>query len=538
MRRPWKSFGILLVVLLATGGADAQEQETSRAAATAPVILDGEELFRVRGVSAFPAEERASAIARAIRDAAKDRAVDPGTVRTETIEFGTRIMAGPRRIMAVLEADAQPEGIHANELAAIYARRIARALTEYRQARTPQAIKDAWVAALVGMVALAIGLALVFWIWRRLHGILEHRLRQRVQSLETKSFRLVDAQRIWSGLRGLVNLARILAILALVYVFLHVVLARFPNTRGVAVRLGDYAIGPLRTMGSAFLGYIPNLIFLVILFVVVRALLRLTRLFFESIEHSTITFDTFEPEWAAPTYRLVRLVILAFAAVVAYPFLPGSGTAAFQGVSLFLGLVLSLGSGSAVSNIIAGYALTYRRAFRVGDVIRIGDKVGRVLATRLQVTHLRTPKNEELIVPNATILNSEVVNYSTRTRGEHEGLVLHTTVGIGYDTPWRQVEAMLLLAAGRTEGVIQEPPPFVNQLSLGDFAVTYELNAYTRTPERMPQLYTALHRHILDVFNEHGVAIMTPAYEGDPEQPKVVPREQWYAPPARPEKAV
>jgi len=413
---------------------------------------------------------------------------------------------------------------------------VGRALTEYRQARTPEAVREAWVVSATGTVTLVLGLLLVFWLWRRLHAVLERRLRQRVQSLEAKAYRLVDAQRIWSGVRGLVNLTQVATMLALVYVYLHVVLARFPSTRGIAARLGDYAIGPLQTMGAAFLRYIPNLIFLVILFVVVRALMRLTKLFFESIEHGAITFESFEPSWAAPTYRLVRLGILAFAVVVAYPFLPGSGTAAFQGVSLFLGLMLSLGSGSAVSNVVAGYALTYRRAFRVGDVIRIGDKIGRVMATRLQVTHLRTAKNEELIVPNATILNSEVVNYSTRTRGEEDGLILHTTVGIGYDTPWRQVEAMLLLAASRTEGVLTEPPPFVNQVSLGDFAVTYELNAYTRTPEKMPALYTALHRHILDVFNEHGVAIMTPAYEGDPEQPKLVPKDQWYAAPASPEK--
>ena len=251
------------------------------------------------------------------------------------------------------------------------------------------------------------------------------------------------------------------------------------------------------------------------------------------MERGRIKLANFEPEWAPPTYRLVRTGIVALAVVVAYPFVPGSGTAAFQGVSLFLGLMGSLGSGSAVSNIIAGYALTYRRAFRIGDVIRVGDKTGRVVGSRMQVTHLRTVKNEELIVPNATILNSEVINYSSLAG--KEGLILHTTVGIGYGTPWRQVEAMLLVAARRTQGVLTEPPPFALQLSLGEFAVTYELNVYCRTPERMLALYSALHRNVLDVFNEHGVAIMTPAYEGDPEQPKLVPKERWFDAPAAPE---
>jgi small-conductance mechanosensitive channel len=288
-------------------------------------------------------------------------------------------------------------------------------------------------------------------------------------------------------------------------------------------------------MGAGFVEYIPNLIFLVVFFYVIRYALRLTKLFFESVEHGNIQLANFEPEWSTPTYRIVRIVVVAFAVIVAYPFLPGSGTGAFQGVSLFLGLMVSLGSGSAVANIIAGYVLTYRRAFKMGDVIRIGDKTGRVAATRLQVTHLKTVKNEELVVPNSTLLNTEVVNYSTLSRTD--GLILHTTVGIGYATPWRQVEAMLMLAARRTEGVLAEPPPFVNQLSLGEFAITYELNAYCREPHRMLTLYSALHRNILDVFNEHGVVIMTPAYEGDPEQPKLVPKDQWYTAPATPEES-
>jgi hypothetical protein len=184
----------------------------------------------------------------------------------------------------------------------------------------------------VGTVLLLVALFALFWIWRRIHGVLERRLLQRVQSLEAKSYRLVNAQSVWNGLRGILNVLQGLAFLALLYVYLHVVLARFPATRGIAARLGDYAVGPLRTMGGGLLAYIPNLIFLVVLFLVVRFALRLTRLFFESVEQGTISFGSFEPDWAGPTYRLVRLGILAFAVVAAYPFLPGSGTAAFQGV--------------------------------------------------------------------------------------------------------------------------------------------------------------------------------------------------------------
>ncbi len=224
--------------------------------------------------------------------------------------------------------------------------------------------------------------------------------------------------------------------------------------------------------------------------------------------------------------------MIAFALVVAYPYIPGSSSAAFQSISIFLGVMFSIGSSSFIANIIAGYSMTYRRAFRLGDRIQVGEVFGDVSEIRLQVTHVRSVKNEEMVIPNSTLLNSTVVNYSALARSR--GLILHTTVGIGYETPWRQVEAMLLLAAERTEGLAREPAPFVLQKSLGDFCVVYEINVPCDAPAQMAVLYSRLHRNILDVFNEYGVQIMTPAYEGDPEQPKVVPKEQWWTAPAGP----
>ena len=220
---------------------------------------------------------------------------------------------------------------------------------------------------------------------------------------------------------------------------------------------------------------------------------------------------------------------------MAYPYIPGSRSAAFQSISIFLGVMFSIGSSSFIANIIAGYSMTYRRAFRLGDRIQVGDVFGDVSEIRLQVTHVRSVKNEEIVVPNSTLLNSNVVNYSALARTR--GLILHTTVGIGYETPWRQVEAMLLLAAERTPGLLREPAPFVLQKSLGDFCVVYEINVYCDAPAEMARLYTRLHQNILDVFNEYGVQIMTPAYEGDPEQPKVVPKDQWWTAPAQPVRA-
>jgi small-conductance mechanosensitive channel len=285
-------------------------------------------------------------------------------------------------------------------------------------------------------------------------------------------------------------------------------------------------------MGIGLLESLPGIVFVAVLAIVTRYVLKLTRLYFESIERGTVTLDRFDREWALPTYKIARLLVIAFAVVVAYPYIPGSNSEAFKGVSIFLGVVFSLGSSSVIGNLMAGYTMIYRRAFKVGDRISIENLTGDVMERRLMVTHLRTVKNEEIIVPNSTIINSNIINYSTLAGSR--GLILHTTVGIGYGTPWRQVEAMLRVAAERTPGLLKEPPPFVLQKSLGDFAVTYELNAYCDNPQAMGRLYTAMHQNVLDVFNEHGVQIMTPAYEGDPEKPKVVPKEQWYQTPATP----
>jgi small-conductance mechanosensitive channel len=319
-------------------------------------------------------------------------------------------------------------------------------------------------------------------------------------------------------------------VLGFLYAYLDFVLELYPWTRPLARRLLSMVLDPLAIVGAGLVDATPGLVFIAMLVLIARGVLRMLWLLFAGLETGKMVIAGFDPEWAWPTYRLARVLLVTIAVIVAYPHIPGSGSDAFKGVSILLGVMVSLGSSSAIGNIVAGYSLTYRRAFRVGDRVKIDDHVGDVVAVRLLVTHLRSPKNEEIVVPNARILSEDIVNYSTLAR--QQGLILHTTVGIGYDTPWRQVEAMLLEAARRTEGLLAEPAPFVLERALEDFCVTYEINAYSQDPQAMNRQYAALHRSILDVFNEYGVQIMTPGYEGDPDQPKVVPREQWYAAPA------
>jgi small-conductance mechanosensitive channel len=509
-------------------GVSALAEETQ--VHTAPVTIDGTVLFSLRGVSALPAEERAARISKKIEGVARDPSFDPANLTIADDGAITKIMAGETLILGIVDADARLEGVERRELAIVAVDRIRSAIKQYRTDRQPGAILAGALKALGDTVVLALGLAVFLWLWRRLDDKLSERLERRLKAMGVESVQTGSAERAGDALSGGLRAVRTMVFLAAVFLYSNMVLGLFPWTRPIHAKLTSWFLDPLLVMGRGVVDSIPDLIFLVILFLILRWTVGLIRLFFNAVERGSVTFAGFDPEWARPTFKIVRLLVIALGVVVAYPYIPGSSSSAFKGVSLFAGIIFSLGSSSVISNLIAGFAMTYRRAFRVGDRVQIGNVVGDVAEVRLQVTHLRTPKNEDVVIPNSMILNGEVINYSTLARSR--GLILHTTVGIGYETPWRQVEAMLLMAAERVPGLLREPAPFVLQKALGDFCVTYEINVYCDQPHAMPQLYTELHRAILDVFNEYEIQIMTPAYEGDPEQAKVVPRDQWFTAPA------
>jgi small-conductance mechanosensitive channel len=530
----WLLLPLVLLVLALSGAASAADQDDATGAGlqTAAVRLDGRDLFRMRGVTALPAEARARHIADRIAAAAADPAVDPDTIRVVHRENHDDIVVGDRLLASVLDADAEVEQVDRWVLAEANVRRIREAIVTWREERT-----TASIATGVGYAVLAaIGAAIAGFAAIRLQtwtlAFVDRRMHARVKQFEEGSFRLVRAEHVWKFLSAATNALHVLTLLLIGYLFLATVLDQFPWTRAFGQWLFDLILSPLAGVLHGILGHLPDLIVLAVIVFVTRYLLRWVRTFFDLLGRGVISLKDFDPDWAGPTHRLVRLVVVIFAIVVAYPYIPGSQSAAFQGISIFLGVLLSIGSSSVISNMIAGYTMTYRRAFRVGDRIKVGDTIGDVIEMRLMVTYLRTMKNEMVTIPNSVILGSEVLNYTALAK--ERGLILHTQVGIGYETPWRQVEAMLLTAADRTAELLKTPPPFVHHRALGDFAITYELNAYCADPSRMVALYTELHRNILDVFNEYGVQIMTPAYEGDPEQPKVVTKDQWYLPPAEP----
>lgn len=525
------------VAMAATSPAENIAREhISEDATSAPVVVDGAILFRVRGTSAYPADQRAITISKRIVSLAADRKFTREKLRVDDARPDVAVvMADSTLLLAVYEPDARLEGVPPNVMASSIVIRIGETIDTWRHDRAPATLMRNGLFAGGATLALVLALWMGTKLLRRTHRLRERSLAAQIKDVELFGFRIVGAHQLWGLLGGVLKLVWIAAILLAIYLYLSSVLILFPWTRGFAANLIDLLVDPLRTIGQGFLGALPKLAFLVVLFFLTRYVLKLVRLFFDNVAQGKVNLADFDPDWAIPTYRLLKICVLSFAVIMAYPYIPGSSSEAFKGVSLFIGVVFSLGSSTVISNMIAGYTMIYRRVFKVGDRVRVGEFVGDVDQVRMMVTYLRTVKNEIVVIPNSTIIGGEVVNYSTLAR--KAGLILHTTVGIGYETPWRQVEALLLEAAARTPGLLREPAPFVVQKALGDFCITYEINVHSNDSHAMDRLYSELHRNILDLFNEYGVQIMTPAYEGDPEQPKVVPREQWYADPARPPQA-
>jgi len=498
----------------------------------APVKLDGVTLFRVRGISALPAEERAENVRRRIVELASDGNVDSRAGTMTPHDDRLRLEIDGRFLVDLFAVDAELEQVPPAALAEAILQRVGSAIEEYREARSSRSLLTS-TGILLGITLIA---ALLLFAVSALFGwfnrLVERLVKTRIEDIERASHRVIDAAQLWSGLGSAVRGLRALALVAIVLTWLNAALGLYPWTRPFATSVFELILDPLQTMGLGVLHSLPDLAFLVILVFIVRFVLRAIRTFFARIDRGWIRLPSFDRDWAMPTYRIARILIIAFALVVAYPYIPGSDSDAFKGVSIFLGVIFSIGSSSFVANMLAGYSLTYRGAFREGDRVRIGDYVGEVIGVRALSTTLRSMKNEEINIPNSEVLASAVVNYSTYQRDR--GVILHTEVGIGYDTPWRQVEALLLQAAARTEGLESTPEPFVLQTSMGDFTVVYQLNAYCHDVTRMIAIYSALHANIQDVFNEYGVQIMSPHYEADPARPKVVPSEQWYAAPAVP----
>ncbi|WP_343211578.1 mechanosensitive ion channel (plasmid) [Aliisedimentitalea scapharcae] len=490
----------------------------------APVVIDGETLFVVRGSSALPATERAEKVQERVLRVAGASESDTVFVQQLDNEFGIEIQVDGRMVTITTQADADYEDIKLEVLAGLQAQALEAAVLTYRANRTDAARVGSAFAALVWS-ALFFALSYLFLGKRRkLVDIVTLAVRERFDAVEEKTQAFVRGKGIAALIGYAVNVLMWIGYLFLFYYYLSFVLLAFTETRPIAELLLTYVSQPLANFAWAVIEYVPNLIVLGIIAAITRLILQGLALFFSNLEQGVFKLSDFEDHWISPTYMLARVLVIVVALVFAYPYIPGSDSRAFQGLTLLAGVMLSLGSNTVVSNMMAGLFVIYRRSTNIGDRVRVGDKTGDVVEIKLMETLIKSTKNEMISIPNSQLLNSEVVNLTRKIDGR--GLLVHTMVGIGYEEPPAKVEAMLIEAALRTTSLKKSPPPFVLWTKLADFSINYEINAYTSRGEFLPKILSDLHRNIVTVFNENNTQIMTPFYTGDPDIPKL-PEEQW-----------
>jgi small-conductance mechanosensitive channel len=383
-------------------------------------------------------------------------------------------------------------------------------LADLVEAVTTSEVAYGLLFTLVAVGVLVFVFRFTQWLLQRAYARLESWRGTRIPALKIQSYEVVSADRITDIVKELARVMRIGALIIALYIAIPAVLSFFPWTRDWVTYLLPYLMAPVYRLFWGIVSFLPNLVAIIVIVVATRYAVRFVGALFTEIANESIVFPGFHAEWAPPTAKLVSFLIVVFAVVLISPYLPGFGSPAFQGVSIFLGVLLSLGSTAAVANVVAGMALIYMGAFKVGDRVKIADALGDVTEKTLHVTRMRTVKNVEITIPNAMVLGSHMINFSTLAK--ERGLVLHTTVTIGYDVPWRRVHALLIEAAQATAHVLGEPAPFVLQSSLGDFSIAYELNVYTKEASRSLEMLSELHQNIQDKFNEAGIEIMSPRF--------------------------
>ncbi len=442
---------------------------------------------------------------------------------------GAVLTLGRHRLFAVTPGDVDPPDLEtATEEARSAAGRLHEALAAMREGRTMRLLLPRLAAGL-GATATFVLLLVVLV---RLHRITRKTIPDWIiRRLPTGRWMTVTPLSPRQTLRFLrrFDLALFWAAgLFLTYVWLATLLYSFPYSRPWSATLGVFLFGTIRNVAVGILRALPGLFTALLILLAARIGTRFVKVLFQRVETGQFEIPGIHADTASASRWIVNLLIWILAIVAAYPFLPGSDSPAFKGISVMLGVLLSLGSGSVISQVLAGLTLQYARALKPGEYVRVGDSEGVVESLAMFSTSIRTPRGELVVIPNSVMVGSTTINYS---RLADQGVEIGTSVTIGYDTPWRQVHAMLIMAADRTEGLLREPRPRVQQSALADFYVEYTLLATIERPDTRRRVLSKLHANIQDAFNEYGVQIMSPNYEADREHPTWVPRERWNAAP-------
>lgn len=366
----------------------------------------------------------------------------------------------------------------------------------------------------VVILAATLGAILVWFVVKRLIklvGVENGRFFHRpIRAIKFQKQEIIQAEEIVKIAELLTAIVRIFCFLLILVTYGVLVLTQFERLRHIPEGVWGFVSKIYLELQQSVIDFLPSLIFILFVGAFTHFVIRIVRVIFDGIISGSIQIKGFYREWGEPTYVLARLLIIIFALLVVFPYLPGSDSPALKGLSIFIGVLVSLGSTSAVANVIAGIAITYMRAFKDGDRVRIADTVGDVVEKSLLVTRIRTPKNVVISIPNAMIMSNHIVNYSTHAK--KRGVFLHIEVTIGYDVPWRQVHELLINATKTVESIEDSSHAYVLQKSLGDFSVSYELNVLTKHPRQTQTIYSQLNQSVQDVFNDAGVEILSPTY--------------------------
>ncbi|MCB0836249.1 MAG: mechanosensitive ion channel [Bacteroidetes bacterium] len=478
-----------------------------------PVVYQGDTLFYLySSIGPFTPEVRANGIVSRLDQLLATSASLNDTFSIHQRETYVDILSGEIILMSLTEEDALGGNKELIPVAQDYQKILQTAITKQIDLSSPISILSNLGLLLLAVVILWV----LFWGVQKLFDLFRGNIKKLERNIFFHSnrfvqfFRFITPKRERDILLVISRTLRYTTYFLVLFFYLPFVFAYLPWTRPFAQKIWMYVSKPLSYVWDSFTSYLPNLFFILVIVIITRYTLRFLQYIATEIEKEQIVIEGFYGDWALPTFKLARVLILAFALIIMFPYLPGSDSPAFQGVSIFLGLLLSLGSSTAVANIVAGIVITYMRPFKIGDRVKIGDTVGDVMGRSLLVTRLKTIKNEEITIPNAQILSGQLKNYTSHA--EELGVILNTTVTIGYDVPWKKVESMLIEAALSVDTIEKEPSPFVLKTSLDDFYISYQLNAYTRQPGKASGIYSAIHTQILDIFNREGVEILSPHY--------------------------
>lgn len=461
----------------------------------------------------FSASERAEAISKRIKNVAKAANFNADSLKLSEGESVYEIVYGEAILMSISDNDAIWNNSSKHELAQKNLQIIGRAIQQYKEEIKPTTLVKEIALAL--LVLLLMGMIIYFVIKFFKWG--EKRIKQqegkRFKGLKIRNYTLLDAAKEVNFVLNINTFLKWVIIVLIIYIAMPILFGIFPWTENFAHTLFGYILNPVKSIAKALWNYLPSLITIIVIVFIFRYVLNFLYYLRLEIERGKLHLPGFYADWANPTYQIIRVLIIAFMLVVIFPYLPGSDSPIFKGVSVFLGFLFTFGSAGSLSNIISGLVLTYMRLFKIGDRVKIADVTGDVIEKSLLVTRIRTTKNEIISIPNSTIMNSPTINYSSDA--QDNGLIMYTTVTIGYDVPWRDMHQALIDAALRCDLVLKEPAPFVLQTSLDDFYVSYQINLYTREANRQAFIYSELHKHIQDVCNERGIEIMSPHYRSE-----------------------